>query len=210
MLVIKVQYFAMIVDSLLLCYTGLKFMKDSRKMEPGSKEQESLRNRHKVQMAFCYFHSVFGSGPIRITGWFLWMVGKFFRPELQIRIDRGECQKLGSPLGSAENCWVPVFLNLLLTNLLLIWLQWLFLSLPYHQIEKDPHDVKAIKSSLKSAIGFSAVIIPLLFFPAADNLFLYPIGIVMGITRMHSWHTMLHDPNTFVGRTYKKYKGKQD
>ena len=67
-------------------------------------------------------------------------------------------------------------------------LQWFFLSLPCHQIEKDPHDVKTIKSSRQNnAIRISAVIFPLLFFPAADNLFFYPIGIVMGITRMQLW-----------------------
>ena len=64
-------------------------------------------------------------------------------------------------------------------------LQWFFLSLPCHQIEKDPHDVKTIKSSRQNnAIRISAVIFPLLFFPAADNLLFYPIGIIMGISRM--------------------------
>jgi hypothetical protein len=51
-----------------------------------------------------------------------------FRPETRVLIDRGACQSQG--LGDATDCWRPVFVNMLFTDLIVIWLELLFLVMP--------------------------------------------------------------------------------
>jgi hypothetical protein len=46
-----------------------------------------------------------------------------------MRFDRGECQTYAKQgIGDATDCWKPVFINLLFTDLLVDWLELLFLT----------------------------------------------------------------------------------
>jgi len=97
---IRAQYYTTLLDSLISATLGIWDMRQALNLEK-KKDQISgeekkrvgvLRNRHKLRMAFCYFQSIFGSGPIRLTAWLLWLFAKFLPLPLQMRVDRGVCQ----------------------------------------------------------------------------------------------------------------------
>jgi len=78
-----------------------------------------------------YVRTTMGSGSIRIAAWALLLVGNFLSPETRVLLDRGACQSNAEhELGDATNCWRPVFLNMLFTDLIVIWLELLFLVMP--------------------------------------------------------------------------------
>lgn len=134
-LVVQSQYIAMLFENSLLCYFGIKYAKQGAKEQRGSTKRETLMNKHKLRMVSCWVQSIFGSGAIRLTLWFLWLIAHFFqsKPELMARIDRTTCQTAADAegeLGDAKSCWVPVMLNLTLTYVLSCWLLWQLFFIP--------------------------------------------------------------------------------
>ena len=55
-----------------------------------------------------------------------------------MRFDRGECQTYAKQgIGDATDCWKPVFINLLLTDLLVEWLELLFLTSEARKMKEE-------------------------------------------------------------------------
>jgi len=155
---IQINYLGMCVEVTVLCYYGIMYAVAARNEQDKGKKHY-LKRMHRYRMVTCWIQGIFGSGAIRVTFWFLWMVGHFFSPVWRARIDRGTCQTAsvdrGEPLGSAESCWVPVFLNLSLTNLTNTWLIWILFRLS----ETTPRDRVSFLSRLRSSLGVVGITI---------------------------------------------------
>ena len=200
--IIVSQYGAMIFEGFVLFCVALKYALDSEKA--GDKEKKrKLMGMHKLRMVNCYIQTIFGSGAIRVSLWILYLLGHFFSPEIQARIDRGTCQtaahdERGQPLGSAENCWVPVFLNLALTNVLNTWLLYVCMVTD----EFDGHDVTKFKRRFRMALRVMVAATFVALVPSwFDNAFFMYILMALGvISRMSS----LYD---FVG-SWKRHTGR--
>jgi hypothetical protein len=67
--VIQFQYFAAVLESLVLAYLAIAYVRGKKK---------NGKQMHMVRMFFMFAQTVFGSGAIRLTAWLLWMIGKFF------------------------------------------------------------------------------------------------------------------------------------
>jgi hypothetical protein len=97
---------------------------------------------------------------------------------MRILIDRGACQaeaingypQWGIPptqVGSAEFCYKSVFLNLAFTDMLIMWLEWIFLCLPIAKFNKA--DRAATTAKFKSILVLSVLFILMVFvFDAPD------------------------------------------
>jgi len=109
-------------------------------------------------MVTVYLKSTFGSGAIRFVVWLMWLVGKFVPFETRIVIDRSVCQSLSKELGSdmmgqADKCMRPVFFNLALTDMLILWLEWLFVCVLAQETKKvTAVDVNRIKIKLQQTV----------------------------------------------------------
>lgn len=117
-------------------------------------------------MGFCYLDSIFGSGPIRVTAWLLWLIAKFLPHNVANRIDRSVCQEKGIG-GDASQCTVPVFINLAFGHLLIAWIQLIFISSPFINI--DEYDLKWIKRRFQYALLFVPLFILVVLFPRLDD-----------------------------------------
>lgn len=157
---IFVQYFAMIAESLLLAVNGIWYA------------SEGNHAKHMVRMYYTWIQSVVGSGTIRFTAWILWLIGKFFSLETRMLIDRGACQAMAihgyepwgwepTQVGSAEHCFKAVFLNLAFTDMLTIWLEWVFLCVPIARWDKA--DRASIAAKFKMICLLSVIYIAMVF-----------------------------------------------
>jgi len=194
---IRFQYIFTVADSIILAILGIKAIRDSRKPE-NANDQAMLRSTHKLRMAFCYFESIFGSGSIRLTAWVLWIVAKFFPPFWQNRIDRGTCQhgalERGQSLGSAEDCWIPVFFNMALTEMLILWLEFVFLNVPNQEFQITDQDRKIFKFKIHALTIISIPLFISFIFPSLDGLG-YCLTFVYGVLlRMHSFWLWIGTP----------------
>lgn len=177
------QYWATLIDSCLLCINGVWCISKARSSH-SKKEKDSWQNKHILRMGMCYFESVFGSGSIRLTAWALWLFAKFWPHKLAMRIDRGICQSYaecrGQQVGSAQSCFIPVFLNLALTDILILWIEFLFISLPETDFAIDESDLKVFKQKTKAIITAGMMFLPMLLFEQLDN-FTYPLLFVYAL-----------------------------
>eukprot|EP00580_Thalassiosira_gravida_P011832 CAMPEP_0201632278 /NCGR_PEP_ID=MMETSP0493-20130528/5969_1 /ASSEMBLY_ACC=CAM_ASM_000838 /TAXON_ID=420259 /ORGANISM="Thalassiosira gravida, Strain GMp14c1" /LENGTH=341 /DNA_ID=CAMNT_0048103775 /DNA_START=12 /DNA_END=1037 /DNA_ORIENTATION=- len=189
---IKTNYLTTCVEATALCFYGIKYAIATRH-EQDEGRRHNFKRMHRYRMITCWIQGIFGSGAIRVTFWFLWMVGHFFSPVSvwRARIDRGTCQTASQPeryeqLGSAESCWVPVFLNLSLTNLLTTWLIWILFRLS----EVTDRDRASFLSRFRSSVlvaGISIATVPLgHYWPKSEYYIrgvLWPVSV---ISRMSS------------------------
>ncbi|KAL3942072.1 MAG: hypothetical protein SGBAC_003668 [Bacillariaceae sp.] len=119
---------------------------------------QSAKNMHQFRMVTVYLKSTFGSGAIRLMVWLMWLVGKFVSFETRIIIDRSTCQSFSKELGSdmvgqADKCMRPVFFNLALTDMLVLWLEWLFVCVLAQETKKvTAVDVNMIKIKLQQTV----------------------------------------------------------
>eukprot|EP00562_Extubocellulus_spinifer_P002113 CAMPEP_0178489204 /NCGR_PEP_ID=MMETSP0696-20121128/10256_1 /TAXON_ID=265572 /ORGANISM="Extubocellulus spinifer, Strain CCMP396" /LENGTH=492 /DNA_ID=CAMNT_0020116999 /DNA_START=68 /DNA_END=1546 /DNA_ORIENTATION=- len=192
--VIKSLYISTVFESVLSCYIGIGYMRKAKRATDTTRK-ERLKQMHKVRMTFAYFQSIFGSGSIRIAAWILWVVGKFFGPEMQARIDRGACQTSAcdrnQQLGSAEDCWVPVFLNLTLTTGIVLWLRWLLLCLP--EFSSNKRELAALKGNAKSFCFLFVTFLLTVPFPSMDKYSQYIFGLWGSIIRLETFAHVLND-----------------
>ena len=80
-------------------------------------------------------------------------------------IDRGTCQTYADQgIGDATDCWKPVYINLMFTDLIVFWLELLFLAMPGNTIT-----MKAEKIKKRAAFEQQVIItIPSILFVLAD------------------------------------------
>mmetsp|Transcript_34767 Transcript_34767/g.75107 ORF Transcript_34767/g.75107 Transcript_34767/m.75107 type:complete len:488 (-) Transcript_34767:82-1545(-) len=176
---IQINYLGMCVEVTVLCYYGIMYAVAARNEQDKGKKHY-LKRMHRYRMVTCWIQGIFGSGAIRVTFWFLWMVGHFFSPVWRARIDRGACQSASRPergqqLGSAESCWVPVALNLSLTNLLTTWLIWILFHLSEFTESDRASFIARLKQSIL-AVVFTIAAVPILYYWSGLEL---PIKIVL-------------------------------
>lgn len=208
---IMVTYYSVLFDSFLMCILGVRDMMNSKRIHPDPypaienslkhgkpvppewKTALELRNRHKLRMAFCYFHSIFGSGPIRVTAWLLWLVGKFLNPYWQQRVDRGVCQSDAAIMGDATNCWIPVFVNLAWSQLLILWIEWLYVSVPGTEmsLESCPIDAKVFKKKIEGITLGSLVLLVVLLFEPLDDIVFWLIPPFSLYSRVNTWRWLI-------------------
>lgn len=90
--------------------------------------------------------------------------------DTRILIDRGACQALAiegykdwepTITGSAEHCFKAVFLNLALTDTLILWLEWIFLCLPV--VKWDKADRAATIAKFKTVVLLTIVYVNMVF-----------------------------------------------
>ena len=110
--------------------------------------------------------------------------------EWRILIDRSVCQERaiedGHQMGSAELCWISVFFNLATTDLLIVWLEWIFLCIDFKKINFAKDDQIATITKFKSLISLFTIFILCVAFKVPDTplkilMFIYAI-----IIRFHS------------------------
>ncbi len=82
-------------------------------------------------------------------------------------IDRGTCQTYADQgIGDATDCWKPVYINLMFTDLIVFWLELLFLAMPQNR-----NIMKAEKVKKRAAFEQQVMItIPSILFVLADPL----------------------------------------
>jgi hypothetical protein len=108
-------------------------------------------------------------------------------------------------MGSAEFCYKAVFLNLAFTDMLIMWLEWIFLCLPIAKFNKA--DRAATTSKFKSILLLSVIYILMVFvFDSPDWLIKGIISIWAFVVKMHTFRmyiaSFLHDPmEAQVGET---------
>ena len=69
---------------------------------------------------------------------------------------------LGSKfLGDADQCWEPVFLNLMVTDVLILWLEWLFLCVLKQQNQLANIDAHSMR------VKFNMIILSTIFYMIA-------------------------------------------
>ena len=93
-----------------------------------------------------------------MTFWFTWILGHWFPPDWRARIDRTACQSASN--GSAVDCWVPVSLNLNLTNVLITWQIWIL----FHLIETTDRDREEFIARFKQSlivVAINVAVIPI-------------------------------------------------
>ena len=175
--IIIFAYSMSLVDSCILCIDAILAIRKAKSMR-SEKEKEKWKSKHIIRICFCYFQSMFGSGFIRVTAWLLWITAKFLPWKYAIRIDRGLCQSnaacRGQQLGSAEDCFIPVFLNLALTNLLILWTELVFVSVDSQLFKAEENDMKTHKAKVKTVVMVSIIFLPMLLFKSLDDK-LYPV-----------------------------------
>jgi hypothetical protein len=121
----------------------------------------------------------------------------------RILIDRGVCQaesingypELGiapTQIGSAEHCWKSVFLNLATTDLLIIWLEWIFLCLPIAQFEFAKADTDATVTKFKALTLMLSLFILSVAFDVPETPVKILIGLYALIIRLASFRMYLH------------------
>lgn len=129
-LIILVGYVGMICNAISNLWQGIEYARMAVRSNDQEEKRTSVR-KHTMYMFFLYVRSTMGSGSIRIAAWALLLVGHFLSPETRVLIDRGACQSCAEQgLGDATDCWRPVFVNMLFTDLIVIWLELLFLVMP--------------------------------------------------------------------------------
>ena len=179
--IIIFMYWCTIVDCIIGFVDGVMAIRSAKSEETELNKKKFKRGRHVLKMGSAYIQSIFGSGPIRLTAWILWIVAKFFPRRLALRIDRGVCQSnascLEQKIGSAENCFTPVFLNLSLTQIFLLWIEFLFISCAscdsargeslFKLSEKEK---KAFKKRVTRVLLFSAIVFPMLLIESLDKI----------------------------------------
>ena len=130
----------------------------------------------------------------------------FLSMETRILIDRGACQEMsihginGNPptiTGSAEYCFKSVFLNLALTDTLILWLEWIFLCLPI--VKWDKADRAATTAKFKMIVVLTIIYLFLVFvWDAPDWLLQVILGLWAFLVKMHTFRmyiaSFLHDP----------------
>lgn len=205
---ITTQYVFTFIDSIVLAVMGVvkikkanKLWEEASKAKSGSDKQKELitkgntaKARHIMRMTSCFIESLFGSGAIRITAWFLWLLGKFLSPHWQNRIDRGTCQMAtGDEFGSAEHCWVPVYLNLILTEVLLLWISILFMEIKEIHVSKS--DYLTVKIKFTSMLIMASIYIPALLYEPIEAIakpFAYVFGFLLRVNSV--WYMLGEEP----------------
>lgn len=126
--------------------------------------------------------------------------------ETRVLIDRGACQGMaihgydGHPptiTGSAEYCFKSVFLNLMITDALILWLEWIFLCLPI--VKWNKADRAATMAKFKTVLLLTIVYILMVFvFNSPDWLIQVIMGAWAFFVKMHTFRmyiaSFLHDP----------------
>jgi len=74
---VQCMYYADIVDAVTMTVSAIRSAIKAQTEEDEVK-RKNYQNLHKVKMGFVYIKTTFGSGAIRLTVWFLWLIGKFF------------------------------------------------------------------------------------------------------------------------------------
>ena len=70
-----------------------------------------------------------------------------FRPETRVLVDRGACQTYAEQgIGDATDCWKPVYINLMFTDLNVLWMELLFVAM-----ENNMKDLAACNRKLMEA-----------------------------------------------------------
>jgi hypothetical protein len=88
-----------------------------------------------------------------------------FRPEIRLLLDRGTCQTYAKQgTGDATDCWRPVYVNMLFTDLIVIWLEHLFLVMPNNIDSAAERDKK--RAAFEQQI---IIIVPSLLLVLADQ-----------------------------------------
>ena len=205
---IQFLYYCDVVDEITQATLGWRWARRAKKHREANGtetvEYKRARKMHSLRMSFMYIKSTFGSGAIRLTVWLLWLVGKFFPFETRIMIDRGDCQSYSKMLGSemigqADHCWKPVFLNLAVTDGLVLWLEWLFICSLVQNDEKGVSsvDLHSIKVKFKGFLLGMLLYFVSLYFSEWDwdsySIILYALYVKL---------KAIHD---FVARLLTKY-----
>jgi len=115
--------------------------------------------------------------------------------EWRILIDRSVCQERaiedGYQMGSAEHCWKSVFLNLATTDLLIVWLEWIFLCIDFKKIIVK-EDQEATITKFKSLISLLTIFILCVAFDVSDTPLMILMFIYAIIVRLHSIRMVIH------------------
>ena len=99
-----------------------------------------------------------------------------------------------SQMGNAHYCWKSVFLNLIMTTGLIVWLEWIFLLIPlWVSLEYPKSDLDATVSKVKT-LGFLFVLVLFLIFVLdAPDWVLQPVIIIYAVAvRIHSIRMYIH------------------
>lgn len=110
--------------------------------------------------------------------------------------------------GSAEYCFKAVFLNLALTDTLILWLEWIFLCLPI--VKWDKADRAATTAKFKTIVLLAIVYLLMVFvFDAPDWLIQSVLAVWAFMVKMHTFRmyiaSFLHDPTIVAQRAETRW-----
>ena len=125
----------------------------------------------------------------------------------RILIDRGACQAMAidgypqwgigpSQVGSAEHCYKAVFLNLAVTDGLILWLEWVFLCLPIAQWDKG--DRAATVAKFKLICLLSALYLAMVF------VFDSPDWFIQGVISVWAFFVKMHTFRMYIASFLKE------
>jgi len=95
-----------------------------------------------------------------------------YRPEYRMLIDRGDCQTYAKQgIGDASDCWRPVYINLLLTDFIVTWLELVFLCM------SENSSLTELRNRKKEKIEEVVIItVPSLVLVATDHIIDTPLA----------------------------------
>lgn len=97
-------------------------------------------------------------------------------------------------MGSAQDCWVPVFLNLSLSNILILWIEWLYVSVPHSEgsfNSNDPVDGKIFMSKVRAVIPLTIALNVVVLIPKLEPIAKVLVVVFSIFTRMNSWWMLI-------------------
>ncbi|KAL7493450.1 hypothetical protein ACHAWT_006652 [Skeletonema menzelii] len=154
--IILFGYCGMIFRSVRHVYLGVKYARQAAKTSPRRvpnqtaeqrNEHRFNRRKHEMYMFYVYARTTVGSGTIRVAAWALWLVGQYLKPETRVIIDRGACQTYAEQgIGDATDCWKPVYINLMFTDLNVLWMEVLFITMENRLADLVPASRKLLEA----------------------------------------------------------------
>ena len=102
------------------------------------KMTEGIPNKfmHRTMMFFGFVHAIEGSGQIRFTAWYIWIISRFLPEKVAPWIDTTVCQEMAFPnnfRAAATHCVFPYMVRMNLLRMMTIYFKLIFFRLPLNK-----------------------------------------------------------------------------